>query len=96
MYRQNKGLSPEEFAEMFFISKNYLDKLESKSLKTRKPMTSTFVIQVCSKFNDWTLFTSWESELKRVLEVEKEKASKYVERVCVYGRSSIKAVAGVR
>lgn len=95
MYRLGKGLSPEQFAEMFFISKNYLDKLESKSPKTRKQITSTLAILICSKFNDWTLFTAWETELKRVLEAEKEKA-KYAERVCVYGRVSIEAVAGVR
>lgn len=93
MYRLEKGLSPEEFAEMFFISKNYLDKLESKSIKTRKPVTSTLAILICSKFNDWTLFASWENELKRVLEAEKEKA-KYAGG-CVYGRG-IEVVAGVR
>jgi transcriptional regulator with XRE-family HTH domain len=71
-YRQNKGLSPEEFAEMFFISKNYLDKLESTSLKTRRPLSNKLLIDICKKFNDYSLYDIWDKELERFIREERE------------------------
>lgn len=72
MYRQNKGLSPEEFAETLYVTKNYIDKLESKSIKTRRAVSVTFVLEVCKRFNDWSLYEAWEQELNRVIEIEKQ------------------------
>lgn len=71
-YRQNKGLTPDQFAEALFISKNYLNKLESTAFKTRKPLSNKLLIDICQRFNDYSLYTIWDAELERFIKEERE------------------------
>ena len=71
-YRQKQELTPEEFAERVFISKGYLDKLESTSLRTRKALSCELCLQICEEFKDASLYDQWTVELNNFIERERQ------------------------
>lgn len=67
-YRKNKGLNREEFAISIHISKDYLEKLESKSNNRRKPLSMELTADICELFDDYSLYVDWCGEFDRLRE----------------------------
>ena len=75
-YRQRKGVKREELASAIGITANYLDKLESRSLKTRKAVNAELMIHICEAYQDYSLYHDWKRELDRQIEELKGRAKK--------------------
>lgn len=58
-FRQKHFMTAQEFADAVGITKGYLDKLESESIKTRKSMGAELLVSICHIYNDFTLYTIW-------------------------------------
>lgn len=79
-FRERRGLTQEEFAEEINVSRPYLAKLESTSLRTMKPLTHQLLKEICKKFNDYSLYDIWEEAL--IQWIKKEREINSIRKIC--------------
>lgn len=79
-FRERKGLTQEKFAERIFVTRVYLARLESTSLKTRKPLTNELLKRICEEFDDYSLYDTWDLALEQFIKSERENNS--IRKIC--------------
>jgi transcriptional regulator with XRE-family HTH domain len=79
-FREKRGLTQQEFADMIFVTRTYLARLESTSPKTRKPLTNELLKRICEEFEDYSLYDIWDLALEQFIKSERETNS--IRKIC--------------